>query len=153
MAIAPRFHTVIAGPARKNDPQVIEAIMAEAVMPGSLVQLNASGNLAKHSTAGGSGVALALQHNYIGGDDIRVAVPAGDTGAAIMCEDDVDYHMLVKAGQVLLENEGLVSAGDGTLQKSTTPDTDVVLFFSREKITVSTEAQLVKVRKSGKATA
>ncbi|MDQ6191384.1 hypothetical protein M3O75_14750 [Klebsiella pneumoniae] len=77
-------------------------------------------------------------------------MPAGDTGAAIMCEDDVDYHMLVKAGEVLLENEGLVSAGDGTLAKSTTPATDQVLFFSREKITVGAEAQLVKVRKSGK---
>jgi hypothetical protein len=70
-----------------------------------------------------------------------------------MCEDDVDYHMLVKAGEVLLENEGLVSAGDGTLAKSTTPATDQVLFYSREKITVGAEAQLVKVRKSGKATA
>ena len=153
MALAPRFHTVIAGPARKNDPQVIEAIMAADVMPGSLVMLDSTGKLAVHSTAGGAGVALALQHNYIGGGDIRDAVPAGDTGAAIMCEDDVDYHMRVKAGEVLLENEGLVSAGDGTLKKSATPDTDVVLFYSREKITVSAEVQLVKVRKSGKATA
>ena len=88
MALAPRFHTVIAGPARKNDPQVIEAIMAAAVKPGSLVMLDSTGKLAVHNVAGGAGVALALQHNYIGGGDIRDAVPAGDTGAAIMCEDD-----------------------------------------------------------------
>jgi hypothetical protein len=89
MALAPRFHTVIAGPARKNDPQVIEAIMAAAVKPGSLVMLDSTGKLAVHNVAGGAGVALALQHNYIGGGDIRDSVPAGDTGAAIMCEDDV----------------------------------------------------------------
>jgi hypothetical protein len=153
MALAPRFHTVIAGPARKNDPQVIEALTVEDIMPGALVQLDATGKLENHATAGGAGVALAMQHNYIGGGDIRDAVPAGDTGAAIMCEDDVDYHMRVKAGEVLLENEGLVSAGDGTLQKSAAPETDVVLFYSREKITVGAEVQLVKVRKSGKATA
>ena len=58
---------------------------------------DSAGKLAVHNVAGGAGVALALQHNYIGGGDIRDAVPAGDTGAAIMCEDDVDYHMLVKA--------------------------------------------------------
>ncbi|QDK20842.1 hypothetical protein ES815_22020 [Leclercia adecarboxylata] len=153
MALAPRFHTVIAGPARKNDPQVIEALMAAAVKPGSLVMLDSTGKIAVHATAGGTGVPLALQHNYIGGGDIRDLVPAGDTGTAIMCEDDVDYHMLVKAGEVLLENEGLISNGDGTLAKSTTPATDHILFYSREKITVGAEAQLVKVRKSGKATA
>lgn len=153
MALAPRFHTVIAGPARKNDPQVIEALMAAAVKPGSLVMLDSSGKIAVHATAGGTGVPLVLQHNYIGGGDIRDTVPAGDTGAAIMCEDDVDYHMLVKAGEVLLENEGLISNGDGALAKSTTPATDHILFYSREKITVGVEAQLVKVRKSGKATA
>lgn len=152
MALAPRFHTVIAGPARKNDPQVIEAICKVAIQPGSLVELDATGQWIYHSTAGGAGVSLVMQHNYIGGGDIREAVPAGDTGAAIMCEDDVDYHMRVKAGEVLLENEGLVSAGDGTLQKSATPATDIVLYYSREKITVGAEAQLVKVRKSGKAT-
>lgn len=153
MALAPRFHTVIAGPARKNDPQVIEALMAAAVKPGSLVMLDSSGKIAVHATAGGTGVPLVLQHNYIGGGDIRDTGPAGDTGAAIMCEDDVDYHMLVKAGEVLLENEGLISNGDGSLAKSTTPATDHILFYSREKITVGAEAQLVKVRKSGKATA
>ncbi|MCZ9609100.1 hypothetical protein K9J44_08385 [Enterobacter hormaechei] len=153
MALAPRFHTVIAGPARKNDPQVIEAICKVAILPGSLVELDASGQFIYHATAGGPGVALAMQHNYIGGGDIRDAVPAGDTGAAIMCEDDVDYHMRVKAGEVLLENEGLVSAGDGTLAKSTTPATDPGPILFTRKITVGAEAQLVKVRKSGKATA
>ncbi len=53
-----------------------------------------------------------------------------DTGAAIMCEDDVDYHMLVKAGEVLLENEGLVSAGDGTLSRPLQQPTSPLL--SRE---------------------
>ncbi len=57
MALAPRFHTVIAGPARKNDPQVIEAIMAAAVKPGSLVMLDSTGKLAVHNVAGGAGVA------------------------------------------------------------------------------------------------
>lgn len=93
MALAPRFHTVIAGPARKNDPQVIEALCKVAILPGSLVELDATGQFIYHATAGGSGVALAMQHNYIGGD-IRDAVPAGDTGAAIMCEDDVDSGRL-----------------------------------------------------------
>lgn len=55
MALAPRFHTVIAGPARKNDPQVIEAIMAAAVKPGSLVMLDSTGKLAVHNVAGGAG--------------------------------------------------------------------------------------------------
>ncbi|SQC08983.1 Uncharacterised protein [Klebsiella pneumoniae] len=41
--------------------------------------LDSTGKLAVHNVAGGAGVALALQHNYIGGGDIRDAVPAGDT--------------------------------------------------------------------------
>lgn len=149
-----RYHTIIAGPARKNDPQVQEALCKVAILPGSLVALDSTGQWIYHPTVGGSGVALVMQHNYIGGDDVRIAVPAGDTGAAIMCEDDVDYYMRVKAGEALLENEGLVSAGDGTLKKSAAPTTDVVLFYSREKYTVASDgAELVKVRKSGKATA
>ena len=104
MALAPRFHTVIAGPARKNDPQVIEALCKVAILPGSLVELDATGQWIYHATAGGTGVPLTMQHNYIGGGDIRDAVPAGDTGAAIMCEDDVDYRTHPQPHLVNLEN-------------------------------------------------
>lgn len=151
--MAIRYNSILGGPARKNDKQVQEAIMLVAAKPGSLVALDDNGKFIVHPTAGGSGVPLVLQENYLGGMDVSENVPANATGVAIMCEDDVDYHVLVKAGEVLLENEGLVSAGDGTLQKSTTPATDNILFYAREKYTVNaTEAELVKVRKSNKAT-
>ncbi|MDU7405637.1 MAG: hypothetical protein E7L15_17495 [Citrobacter portucalensis] len=152
--MAIRYNKIIGGPARKNDPQVQEAIMLAAAAPGSLMQLDANGKFVVHATEGGTGVPLVLQENYLGGMDVSENVPANATGVAVMCEDDVDYHVLVKAGEALLENEGLVSAGDGTLQKSTTPATDHVLFYAREKYTVASGgAELVKVRKSSKATA
>lgn len=94
MALAPRFHTVIAGPARKNDPQVIEAICKVAILPGSLVELDASGQFIYHATAGGPGVALAMQHNYIGGGDIR--------------EDMADYML---SGDAKVKVKGYVGAG------------------------------------------
>lgn len=146
MALQPRYNTIIAGPARRNDPQTQEAILAESIKPGMLVQLDASGKLIKHKTKGGHGVELIMQENYVAGGDIRDSVPLGATGMAIMAETGVDYHMMVKASDVLLMNEALISNGDGTLTKSTAPETDSVLFYSREKFTVGETAQLVKVR-------
>lgn len=146
MALQPRYNTIIAGPARRNDPQTQEAVLADSSKPGMLVQLDAAGKMIKHKTKGGGGLPLILQENYVGGGDIRDGVMAGTTGMAIMAETGVDYHMMVKASEVLLLNDALVSNGDGTLIKSTAPETDAILFYSREKFTVGETAQLVKVR-------
>lgn len=141
-----RYHTIIAGLARKNDPQTIDAPTAEAIQPGALVFLDA-GKLKKHATAGKSTQALVMQTNYIAGGDIRNDVPLGATGVAVICEQDVDYYVRVKQGESLKVGDKLTSNGDGTLKKAGA--SDEAIFIARETYTVASDGvELVKVRKA-----
>lgn len=140
-----RFKTVIGGPARKNDPQTIDLKTCEAIAPCSLVAV-INNKLVKHSTAGEQTQPLVITNDYLGGHDIRSEVPADTTGIAIICEDDVTYHVLVKAGEALKVGDKLTSNGDGTLKKAS--GTDAVLFYAFETYTVGTTAEQVRVRKA-----
>lgn len=141
-----RYHTIIASPARKNDPQTIDAPTAEAIQPGALVFLDA-GKLKKYATAGKSTQALVMQTNYIAGGDIRDDVPLGATGVAVICEQDVDYYVRVKQGEALKVGDKLTSNGDGTLKKAGA--SDEAIFIARETYTVASDGvELVKVRKA-----
>lgn len=139
-----RYHTIIAGPARNNSPQTLDAPTAESIQPGALVFLEGD-KLKKHNQAGKSTQALVLQPNYLGGGDIRNAVPAGTTGVAVICDSLTDYYVLVNASEALIEGDKLTSSGDGTLKKA--GDSDQAIFIARETYTVSSDgAELVKVR-------
>lgn len=140
-----RFKTVIGGPARKNDPQTIDLKTGEVIAPCSLVAV-VNNKLMKHSTAGEQTQALVITNDYLGGHDIRDNVPSDTSGIAIICEDDVTYHVLVKAGEALTVGDKLTSNGDGTLKKAT--GTDAVLFYAFETYTVGTTAEQVRVRKA-----
>lgn len=140
-----RFKTVIGGPARKNDPQTIDLKTGEVIAPCSLVAV-VNNKLMKHSTAGEQTQALVITNDYLGGHDIRDNVPSDTSGIAIICEDDVTYHVLVKAGEALTVGDGLTSNGDGTLKKAS--GTDAVLFYAFETYTVGTTAEQVRVRKA-----
>lgn len=139
-----RFNTVIAGPARKNDPQTLEALTGEAIKPCSLVAV-AGGKLVKHATAGEQTQPLVMMYNYIGGGDIRNDVPLDTTGVAVICEDDVNYHVLVKAGETVVVGDKLTSNGDGTLKKAATDE--AVIFYAMEDYT-TTSIEQVRVRKA-----
>lgn len=140
-----RFNTVIGGPARKNDPQTIDALTGEIIAPCSLVAL-VSGKLMKHSAAGEQTQPLIMMNDYLGGHDIRNDVPQDTTGIAVMCEDNVTYHVLVKAGEAVIIGDKLTSNGDGTLKKAGA--TDMVIFYALENYTVGTTAEQVQVRKA-----
>lgn len=140
-----RFKTVIGGPARKNDPQTIEAKTGEAITPCSLVAV-VDNKLMKHSSAGEQTQALIITNDYLGGHDIRHDVPADTSGIAFICEDDVTYHVLVKAGEVLAIGDKLTSNGDGTLKKAN--GGDAVIFYAFENYTVGATAEQVRVRKA-----
>lgn len=140
-----RFKTVIGGPARKNDPQTIDLKTGEAIAPCSLVAV-VNNKLMKHSAAGEQTQALVITNDYLGGHDIRDNVPNDTSGIAIICEDDVTYHVLVKAGEVLTVGDKLTSNGDGTLKKAS--GTDVALFYAFETYTVGATAEQVRVRKA-----
>jgi hypothetical protein len=140
-----RFKTVIGGPARKNDPQTIDLKTGEAIAPCSLVAV-VNNKLMKHSTAGEQTQALVITNDYLGGHDIRDNVPNDTSGIAIICEDGVTYHVLVKADEALTVGDKLASNGDGTLKKAS--GTDAVLFYAFETYTVGTTAEQVRVRKA-----
>ncbi|OCG56830.1 hypothetical protein [Gilliamella sp. Fer4-1] len=140
-----RFKTVIGGPARKNDPQTIDLRTGESIAPCSLVAV-VNNKLMKHSTAGEQTQALVITNDYLGGHDIREDVPSDTTGIAIICEDDVTYHVLVKAEENLAVGDKLTSNGDGTLKKAS--GNDAVLFYAFEKYTVGATAEQIRVRKA-----
>lgn len=140
-----RFKTVIGGPARKNDPQTIDLLTGEAIKPCSLVAV-VGNKLMKHSAVGKQTQALIITNDYLGGHDIRINVPAGTSGIAFVCEDDVTYHVLVKAGEKLTIGDKLTSNGDGTLKKAI--DGDAVIFYAFENYNVGKTAEQVRVRKA-----
>lgn len=140
-----RFKTVIGGPARKNDPQTIDLKTGEAIAPCSLVAV-VNNKLMKHSAAGEQTQALVITNDYLGGHDIRDNVPNDTSGIAIICEDGVTYHVLVKAGEVLAIGDKLTSNGDGTLKKAN--GGDAVIFYAFENYTVGATAEQVRVRKA-----
>ena len=140
-----RFKTVIGGPARKNDPQTIDLLTGEAIKPCSLVAVIGN-KLMKHSEAGKQTQALIITNDYLGGHDIRLDVPSDTTGIAFVCEDDVTYHVLVKANESLKIGDKLTSNGDGTLKKAS--DSEAVIFYAFENYTVGATAEQVRVRKA-----
>jgi hypothetical protein len=102
-----------------------EADVAEAITPGHLVTLNASGQLIKHNVAGAAAAAggqftgptrVAVE-NDIFGKGIDDAWAIGDRGIYYELDTGCEFMALVAAGAPAIAYNALVeSAGNGTVR-------------------------------------
>ena len=108
----------------KGDPIYDEALAAEAITPGHLLELVPSGadagQVRKHATAGGPAAPMfAVEESHLG-EEITDAYADGDTTHWAHCRrGDVVYALLGPSEAVAYGTE-VESKGDGTLRTRTT---------------------------------
>jgi len=154
-----RYNRIHLGPARKNDPQVREAVAAasSAIKPGTFVVLSA-GRFASAGAATIGKVWLA-QENYLAGkgvDDTYTAYAAGppvvpgDTVLGLELQDDTQYAAVIATGtNVTAVGTPLKLASGGKLAIAT-PGTDNIVAFADEIYNNDTGSdQLIRIRVSG----
>lgn len=152
-----RYSKILLGPARKNDPQVREAEAGAAILPGSLIVLDANGRfvLAGATTVGKVWLA---QENYLAQENVDTAYTAYSAGPPVVrgsrvmgleLQDDVMYAARVADGvNITAPGTALTPAAGGTLGIAATGD--LVVAYSEEAYNNNTGAsQLVHIRPSG----
>lgn len=142
-----RKNLIIAGPARKNDPQVKELPLAAAFLPGATVQANTAGDKLEAAAAGAQ--LMVLQEAYMTGGTTADQIAIDELGVAVFAEDDVDYNALVAASTVCVADKTPLKYGTAGVLELGVIGTDEIVAFARETYTVdSGGAELVKIRKN-----
>lgn len=144
-----RYSRIHLGPARRNDPQVREAIAGAAgIVPGNLVVLS-SGEFVNAGAATVGKVWLA-QENYLAQKGVDVAYAADDdTVIGLELEDDTHYAARVATGvNITAVGTALTPAANGTLGIASTGD--LIVAYSDEIYNNDTgSTQLVRIRPAG----
>jgi hypothetical protein len=96
----------------------MERVATAAVLPGSLVMLNATNNLVVHATAGGTTPAIFALENELIGKGIDDAYASGDyIQAEHFNSGDWVLGYVDAAAAAIAIGDQLESAGDGSLRK------------------------------------
>lgn len=151
-----RYSKIILGPARKNDPQVLEFEASAAIKPGCLVVITAG----KFALAGAAtvGKVWLAQENYLamkGVDDSYAAPVAGppaipgDRVIGIEMQDDVMYAARIATGvNITAAGTALTPAANGMLGIAST--SDLVVAYADEVFNNNTGTdQLIRIRPAG----
>jgi len=141
-------NVVFSGPASNTAPIRREAKATAASLPGTLVELDASGDFQAHSIAGGGGDLYILDMDVIRQKSVTEAVTVGDDVRAFIPEVGRTYNVILADGEAIIKGDMLASGGDGTVVEATatgaTPD--VVLFVAEEALTTSGATGRLRVR-------
>lgn len=152
-----RYSKILLGPARKNDPQVAEGEATAAILPGTYVVLNASGQFSPAAAATTDKLYLA-QENYLALRNVDTvykapvvgppAVP-GDRVIGLELEDDVIYAARVATG-VNLARKGIpLAVGANGFLVLAAAGSRVVAFSDEIYNNTTGSAQLVQIRPAG----
>lgn len=144
-----RYTKIHLGPARKNDPQVHEAIAGVAsIFPGSLVVLTAGQfTLAGATTVGKVWLA---QENYLMQRTVDQAyTQTTDTVLGLEMQDDCLYAARIATGiNITARGVALTPAANGTLAIAAL--SDLVVAYSDEIYNNNTgQTQLIRIRPAG----
>jgi hypothetical protein len=115
----------------KNYLSIFEEIQAGgAITPGHLIEVNSSGYVVVHATAGGNAapIMVALE-DELQGKEIGDAYASGNKVRVWIPQRGDQAYMLLKDGENVSIGDKLESAGNGTLQKHVA---DVESFESKE---------------------
>jgi len=107
----------------KGDPIRKEALAAEAITPGHLLEFvptgGDAGQLRKHSTAAGVAQAMFAVEESLVGDEIGDAYADGDTVQYMVCRKGDEVYGFLEAGASVNIGAALESNGAGDLQART----------------------------------
>lgn len=144
-----RYTKIHLGPARKNDPQVHEAIAgATGIFPGSLVVLSGGNFVLAAATTIGK-VWLA-QENYLMQRTVDVAyTQTSDTVLGLEMEGDCLYAARIATGvNITARGVALTPGANGTLAIAAT--SDLIVAYSDEVYNNNTGVtQLIRIRPAG----
>ncbi len=140
----PRYNKIFAGPATEVLPQVVEAPVTAAYLPGVIVTLVS----AKFALAG---VATAtqlfvLQDNYLAMLDVDDAYQIDETAPGLVPMDEQFFNCRFAAATVLVKGEAVALAANGLLRKVTTTGTYFVVGYMDETVTIGAAEDLARVR-------
>lgn len=153
-----RYSRIHLGPARKNDPQVLEAEAGAVITPGCLIVLSSGRFVLAGATTVGK-VWLA-QENYLAqkGVDATYAAYAagppevrGDRVMGLEMQDDTHYAARIANGvNITAVGTALTPAANGTLAVASTAD--LVVAYADEVFNNNTGAtQLLRIRPAASA--
>lgn len=97
-----------------------EYTAAEDILPGSLVALDNTGKVAKHSSAGAYTEKMFAIEDELQGKEITDTYSSGSKATCWIATPGCEVNAILKAGETVVIGDLLESAGDGTLVKRTT---------------------------------
>lgn len=103
---------------RYNNVQ-FEAIAAEEITPGSLVEVTSAGKVKNHATAQGNAIPYFVMEDAILGKTINDKVAKDDLARVMVAGRGDEVNAILDTSQTIVVGDLLASAGDGTLKKFT----------------------------------
>ena len=96
-----------------------ELVAAEAgIYPGMLIELNSSGYVKKHATAGGRAEILIAMEDVLQGNTVATVYTSGGIVTCLLPKKGDEVNILIEAGQDIAIGDELISAGNGTFKKA-----------------------------------
>ena len=102
-----------------------EARANAALSPGHLIEVLSTGKVRKHATEGGLAERAFAIEDALQGNTVADAYAADDLVGYVLAAPGDEINAVIKAGENIAIGDKLVSAGDGTLIKSTSVSTSV----------------------------